>query len=169
MSPLIVCSIFSVGTKHPKVHLCDLKSGSKIHVLQGQWTRPQHINIFQHYFLFWSTSSVGRTQSGGPVCAVVAQIRAHPRHCQVGLGLGYTHSLKQQHSHYKVKVLLFYLPVVLVTSHQPRVKCAATTTHANCAIAQCGYSPHLFYATLHMIINHLGLACCGPRGPKTIL
>lgn len=27
--------LFLVGTKNPKIQLCDLKSGSRIHVLQG--------------------------------------------------------------------------------------------------------------------------------------
>ncbi|XP_016084410.1 DNA excision repair protein ERCC-8 isoform X1 [Sinocyclocheilus grahami] len=31
----LLCSVLAVGTKDPKVQLCDLKSGSRIHILQG--------------------------------------------------------------------------------------------------------------------------------------
>lgn len=167
----MICCTFSVGTKHPKVHLCDLKSGSKIHVLQGQWTFPQHVNILQILNTMLSLIKLlfcqQDTERRSCLCAGPPDTstswpplgRPQPR----------LHSLwdsaTQPWQNQSAACFISWLLSSRGTSSGDE-DAAATDSHQ---LAGYGYSPHMLYARLHMIINHLGLACCGPRGPKTIL
>lgn len=146
-------SAFSVGTKNPKIQLCDLKSGSRIHVLQGQWTSPQMQTLtFPAVLPIHNNNSFPHLGHRAEVLSVrwsprYEHILATARQAPLTTSLSVEiHSLKsslpsqpyQRMIPVTEQCQLFCVPVVFViplpahlATSQPRVKDSATTLHAN--------------------------------------
>uniref|UniRef100_A0A3P8WL11 Excision repair cross-complementation group 8 n=1 Tax=Cynoglossus semilaevis TaxID=244447 RepID=A0A3P8WL11_CYNSE len=93
-------SLIAVGTKYPKIQLCDLKSGSRTHVLQGCWSRLSR--LYRHIHPYYCINTISEQLVNKQWCmlsvghrAEVLSVRWSPR---------YEHILATASADSKVKV-----------------------------------------------------------------